>query len=54
VPAPAEGDPERIRLWLQVVTGLELDAGQAFRALGAEEWYRRRRRLREVGGPPGP
>jgi WD40 repeat protein len=52
VPAPLAGDAERIRLWVEVCTGLELDTGGAVVELDAEAWRRRRERLREVGGPP--
>jgi WD40 repeat protein len=54
VPAPLEGDPERIKLWLQVVTGTESDEGGAIRILGAHDWDQRRQWLHERGGPPGP
>jgi WD40 repeat protein len=52
VPAPLAGDAERIRLWVEVCTGLELDAGGAVVELDAEAWRRRRERLRELGEPP--
>jgi WD40 repeat protein len=51
-PAPLEGDLQRIVLWIEVLTGLELDATGAIRELGAENWQERRRRLEERGGPP--
>jgi WD40 repeat protein len=46
------GDPERLRLWIEVVTGLELDAGQWAVGLDAKTWQQRYRRLQELGGPP--
>jgi WD40 repeat protein len=52
VPVPVADEPERIGLWAQVITGLELDGQGEFRGLGAEEWRERRRRLDELGGPP--
>src|SRR5262245_32356113 len=52
VPAPVAGDAERIRLWVEVCTGLELDAGGAVVELDAAAWRQRRERLRELGGPP--
>ena len=52
VPAPLEEPVERIRLWLEVSTGMELDAGGAARVLGPTTWQERRRLLDERGGPP--
>ena len=52
VPQPLQGDPERIEVWVQVITGMELDAGGAVRVLDAEEWHPRKQRLEELGGPP--
>jgi hypothetical protein len=45
-----EGDVERIALWIQVRTGIELDDEGALRALDAEAWRERRERLRALGG----
>jgi hypothetical protein len=50
VPAPVEGTPEQIALWVQVVTGEELDDRGVVHELSAEEWAERRRRLESVGG----
>ena len=52
VPTPIEGAPERIQLWAQVITGLELDEHGGTRGLGAATWQKRRQRLQELGGPP--
>jgi hypothetical protein len=52
VPRPIEGDPERILLWAQVITGLELDEFGGRRGLDAATWETRRQRLQELGGPP--
>jgi WD40 repeat protein/serine/threonine protein kinase len=52
--SPLSGDVERIRLWIEVSTGFELDAKGSLRALDAPTWKRRRARLAELGGPPGP
>jgi WD40 repeat protein/serine/threonine protein kinase len=46
------GDPERIELWVQVLTGMELDEGGFARTLDADTWQARRKRLAELGGPP--
>ena len=52
IPQPVRGDPERILLWAQVITGLELDEHGVVRALDADTWQQRRQRLQELGGPP--
>jgi eukaryotic-like serine/threonine-protein kinase len=52
VPAPVAGDVGRIRLWVEVSTGLELDAGGAVVELDAGTWRQRRERLGQRGGPP--
>src|SRR5262249_22072030 len=54
VPAPVRGTPEQIRLWVQVITGLELEPGGAARALDPPTWEDCRQRLRMSGGPPLP
>jgi WD40 repeat protein len=53
-PAPVEGEVERMALWTQVMTGLELDADGVARVLDAPTWQRRRQRLQELGGSPSP
>ncbi len=52
VPGPLTGDAERIRLWVEVATGMELDPGGAARVLNVETWEERRRLLEDHGGPP--
>src|SRR5262249_24214666 len=52
VPVPMEGEVERITLWIQVMTGLELDSGGGVHVLDAETWEQRRWHLEELGGPP--
>jgi WD40 repeat protein len=52
VPTPVEGDVERLELWVQAVTGLELEANGAVRVLDAVTWQECRQRLEELGGPP--
>ena len=39
------GDPERIVVWTQVITGLEVDALTAVHVLDATTWQQRRQRL---------
>jgi WD40 repeat protein/serine/threonine protein kinase len=52
-PGFVEGPAERIGLWVEVVTGMELDDAGTVRVLDAEAWRKRRLRLQELGGPPG-
>ena len=52
IPTPVEGDAERIGLWVQTLTGLELDSDDAVRALDAAAWQARLRDLQHRGGPP--
>jgi WD40 repeat protein/tRNA A-37 threonylcarbamoyl transferase component Bud32 len=50
-PAPIAGTAERITLWTQVLSGMELDNGVAH-LLDAPTWEERRQRLEQLGGPP--
>jgi hypothetical protein len=52
VAAPVEGEAERIRLWVQVRTGRELDEHGSVRALDPDARQERARRLEGQGGPP--
>lgn len=52
IPGAVEGDVERIVLWIQVITGAELDDSDVVRVLDAADWQDRRRRLGAIGGPP--
>ncbi|HEY7159330.1 MAG TPA: protein kinase [Gemmataceae bacterium] len=52
VPRPLPGDTERIRCWVEVLTGMELDAEGTIRDLDADALQRRREQLNELGGPP--
>jgi WD40 repeat protein/serine/threonine protein kinase len=54
VPAPLVGDLERIRLWSQVITGLELKEDGIVSVLDAPTWRDRRQRLQILGGSPVP
>jgi len=51
---PLEGEPERVMLWAQVVTGMELDDNGTVRWLDAPTWEERRQRLEKLGGAPVP
>jgi hypothetical protein len=52
VPRPIQGDPERILLWVQVLTGQDLDEHGSVLELDANTWEQRRQRLQALGGPP--
>jgi WD40 repeat protein/tRNA A-37 threonylcarbamoyl transferase component Bud32 len=54
VPAPLTCDVERILLWTQVLTGMELDTDGVVHVLNPEQWHQRRQRLQKLGGPPLP
>jgi WD40 repeat protein/serine/threonine protein kinase len=49
---PMKGDVERIELWLQVSTGMELDADGEVRPLDPDTWQQRRKLLDDLGGGP--
>jgi WD40 repeat protein len=51
-PAPLPGDPPRLAAWIESATGLELDDRDAIRVLDGDAWRDRRRRLKQLGGPP--
>jgi WD40 repeat protein len=51
-PTPQTGDVERLVLWAQVLTGLELDAEGRMLVLTRDQWESRRVRLEQMGGPP--
>ncbi|HVS38151.1 MAG TPA: protein kinase [Gemmataceae bacterium] len=51
-PIPMEGTPERVALWVQVITGMELDADGVVQWLDAATWEQRRQRLEALAGPP--
>jgi WD40 repeat protein/serine/threonine protein kinase len=53
-PTPVSGSVERLKLWVHVITGVELDEYGGVRPLDAAAWQERRRRLAELGGPPTP
>jgi WD40 repeat protein len=52
VPGPIAGSAKRITLWVEVNTGLALDAGGAIVELDATTWQARHDRLNELGGLP--
>ncbi len=54
VPRPVEGDPRRIRCWVETITGMELDDNNVVHFLDPPGWNQRRRQLDVLGGPPMP
>jgi WD40 repeat protein len=54
VPVPLRGQAERIVLWTQVLTGMELDDAGQVQVLDGPRWQERRRQLDKCGGPPLP
>lgn len=51
-PEPMQGEIERIRLWTEVISGMELDPTSDWHDLDPQTWNQRRLRLQELGGPP--
>ena len=51
---PDRGGLERVVLWVQVSTAMELDDKGVVHLLDARTWRQRRQRLHELGGPPLP
>lgn len=54
IPPPWTNDARRVRLCVEVSTGLELDGLGVVRWLDAPSWESRRQALQELGGPPIP
>jgi WD40 repeat protein len=53
-PGLVKGDVQRIVLWTQVLTGMELDVDGAVHTLDIDEWRLRRQQLEALGGSPAP
>jgi WD40 repeat protein len=49
VPEPVEGPTDRLRLWVQMLTGLELGASGLVHVLDASSWRERQRQLEPSG-----
>src|SRR5205823_1540110 len=47
-PSPIRGDSAQVGLWVQVLTGMELDADGTIQVLPAEAWKQRRGQLQEL------
>jgi WD40 repeat protein len=54
IPEPVTGEPQQLALWVQVMTGMELDENGVTHWLDPISWKERRQRLMELGGPPLP
>jgi WD40 repeat protein len=52
VPTPIAGSSERVRCWIELLTGKGLDAQASVWKLSSDALRRRRERLQELGGPP--
>jgi len=53
VPLEVSGETEHLRLWVEVLTGTEMDEQGSVRVLPAPAWQQRRQRLAERGVPLG-
>jgi WD40 repeat protein len=51
---PVPGEWERVALWVEAITGLEMDAMGEIHPLHPDTWRERSQHLREWGGPPLP
>jgi eukaryotic-like serine/threonine-protein kinase len=54
VPTEIDGTPAQIKVWVEVITGLELGEDGAVRVLDGPAWSERKRRLDRLGGSPVP
>ncbi len=55
LPQPLLGglpDPEQWRVWIEVITRMEMDADGVVLPLPNDQWLGRKQRLDELGGPP--
>jgi hypothetical protein len=51
-PQAMEGTPERLRAWVEGLTGMELHQEDTLHPLSPDELNQRRLRLEELGSPP--
>jgi WD40 repeat protein/serine/threonine protein kinase len=51
MPDPVKGPVKRVSLWVEVLTGRELDAGGGSHVFDTTAWLERRQRLEELDGP---
>jgi hypothetical protein len=52
IPQPVGGTAEAVRLRVETLTGMHLDANGTVRELDPDAVRQRRRRLEELGSPP--
>jgi hypothetical protein len=52
VAAALPDELERVAIWVEVLTGLELDDQGSARVLDDVNWLHRRKKLKQPGGPP--
>jgi WD40 repeat protein len=52
IPTPVPGEVARIRLWVELLSGKELQPDGAVRVLSAAQWQQRQQRLQTLGGAP--
>ena len=52
LPRSVSGEAERVALWVQVISGMELDSEMGAHLLDAPSHERLRQRLEALGGPP--
>jgi WD40 repeat protein len=51
-PTPIEGSPDRLSLWVRVITLKEMSESGAIRSLDLDSWKKLRDELARLGGPP--
>ena len=51
-PGEIEGEPGRLVLWAQLITGMRLDDNDSIQILDAAAWCECQRELTEMGGAP--
>jgi hypothetical protein len=49
---PVPDEPERVRAWIETMTGMKIGITGSSELLTAEEWAERKKKLDELGGPP--
>jgi WD40 repeat protein len=54
VAAELPDEPDRVAVWVEVLTGLEIDEAGSARVLDNAAWLQRREQLTQRGGPPAP
>jgi WD40 repeat protein len=54
LPKPVQGDVARLRLWIQVLTGMQDDPAFGGLDLSPTDWAEKKRQLDALGGPPLP